>query len=209
LATNKERAQGTGRREQIVTTTISLLSRYGLTGTTTARIARDVGISEPALYRHFLNKEEIILAALDSVSSNLISHMYEASLREDHIPQKIHEMSAGLYEFVMSHPEEAAVLFEVFSASRDTHLKQSLQDMFLGSMGIMEQLLREGIRNGDVLPDIDVELTAWKIMSLGITLNFAAMLGLNHVLTEDRALSAVDQLLEEISTKSRERRVSG
>ena len=79
-----------------MTTTISLLSRYGLTGTTTARIARDVGISEPALYRHFLNKEEIILAALDSVSSNLISHMYEASLRVENIPGKIHEMSAGL-----------------------------------------------------------------------------------------------------------------
>lgn len=191
-----------------MTTTIGLLSRHGLPGTTTARIAQEVGISEPALYRHFLNKEEIILAALDAVSENLMGSMLEAAETETDVTGKIHQMSAALYEFVTSHPEESVVLFEVFSASHDNHLKQILQEKFLGTLGIMEQMLRGGIRAGDVKAGIDVELTAWKIMSLGITLNFAAMLGLSHVLTEDRALSAVDELLEDISTKSKERSVS-
>ncbi len=208
MATNRAQPTGPGRREQIVTTTIGLLARYGLPGTTTARIAREVGISEPALYRHFLNKEEIILAALDAVSGNLVEMMFKAAETETGVVGKIHLMSAALYEFVTSHPEESVVLFEVFSASHDNHLKQILQEKFMGGLGMMEQVLRSGMEDGDVKPDIDVELTAWKIMSLGITLNFAAMLGLSHVLTEDRALSAVDELLEDISTQNRERRVS-
>ncbi len=189
-------------------TTVVLLSRYGLTGTTTSRIAKEVGISEPALYRHFLNKEEIILAALDAVSGVLIEKMYTAALSVEDMTEKIHMMSAALYEFVMSHSEEAAVLFEVFSGTRDSNLKQSLQNMFLGSMKIVEMMLSEGIKDGDVKPDVDVELTAWKIMSLGLTLNYAAMLGLNNVLTEDKALSAVDALLVDISTRKKERSVS-
>ncbi len=208
MATDNASPAASGRREQIVTTTIGLLARHGLSGTTTARIAREVGISEPALYRHFLNKEEIILAALDAVSENLVGMMFRAAETETGTVGKIHVMSAALYDFITAHPQESVVLFEVFSASRDNHLKRILQEKFLNGMGMMEQVLRAGMEAGDVRPDIDVELTAWKIMSLGITLNFAAMLGLNHVLTEERALSAVDELLEEISEGNRERSVS-
>ncbi len=197
------------RREQIIATTIDLLSRHGLPGTTTARIAREVGISEPALYRHFRNKEEMLLAALDEVSARLLDLMYRASLSETLVTEKLRRMSAALYEFVMSHPEESVALFEVFSASRQNNLKQVLQEKFLGSLGIVEELLREGVRKGELRPDIDVALTAWKVVSLGITLNFAAMLGLSHVLTEERALSAVDQLLEDIVLQKGERSEEG
>jgi AcrR family transcriptional regulator len=197
------------RREQIITTTIDLLSRHGLPGTTTARIAHEVGISEPALYRHFRNKDEILLAALDEVSARLLVKMYEASVGESRVPDKLRRMSAALYEFVMAHPEEAVALFEVFSASRDSHLKQVLQDKFLGSLEMVEELLHEGIRKGELRPDIDVALTAWKVVSLGITLNFAAMLGLSHVLTEERALSAIEELLKDVALQKDERSEDG
>lgn len=196
--TGIEAGEAPSRRAQIISTTIELLSRHGLPGTTTARIAREVGISEPALYRHFRNKEEILLAALDEVSARLLQLMNEAASAERLVAKKLRRMSAALYEFVMSHPEEAIALFEVFSASRDSHLKQVLQGKFLGSLAIVEDMLKEGIAQGELRPDIDVALTAWKVVSLGITLNFAAMLGLSHVLTEQRALSAVDQLVEDI-----------
>jgi AcrR family transcriptional regulator len=207
--TGTKASDAPSRREQIISTTIELLSRHGLPGTTTARIAREVGISEPALYRHFRNKEEILLAALDEVSARLLQLMNEAASSERLVAKKLHRMSAALYEFVMSHPEEAIALFEVFSASRDNHLKQVLQNRFLGSLAIVEEMLEQGIRQGELRPDIDVALTAWKVVSLGITLNFAAMLGLSHVLTEERALSAVDQLLEEIVLQEEERSEKG
>ncbi len=193
------------RRDQIISTTIELLSRHGLPGTTTARIAREVGISEPALYRHFRNKEEILLAALDEVSARLLGLMMEAASSERLVAEKLRRMSAALYEFVMSHPEEAVALFEVFSASRDSNLKKVLQEKFLGSLAIVEEMLHEGVKQGELRPDIDMALTAWKVVSLGITLNFAAMLGLSHVLTEERALSAVDQLLQDIVLQEEER----
>ncbi len=194
------------RREQIIDTTINLLSRHGLSGTTIARISQEVGISEPALYRHFGSKGEIILASLERVSSRLLGLLYSAGEAGSDLVDRLYKMSKALYDFVMNHPEETMVLFEVLSASRDQELKKALQKKFLEFLGIIEALLCEGIQEGAIREDIDVSLTAWMILSLGITLNFASLLELKDILTEEKALIAVEGILKDISLKDLSRK---
>ncbi len=194
------------RREQIISTTINLLSRHGLPGTTVARIAQEVGISEPALYRHFNNKRDIILASLESVSAKLLELLYSAGEAGSDLLDRLYRMSKALYDFVMNHPEETVVLFEVLSASRDQELKKALQKRFLEFLGIIEALLKEGVEEGVLREDLDVSLTSWMILSLGITLNFASLLELKDVLTEEKALIAVERILKDIAREKLERK---
>jgi hypothetical protein len=63
---------------------------------------------------------------------------------------------------------------------------------------LMEGVLAEGIAQGEVRDDIDVPLTAWEIASLGSTLYLALSLGLGDVLTKDKAMQAIDRLLDSI-----------
>ncbi|RBM20676.1 TetR/AcrR family transcriptional regulator [Streptomyces sp. PT12] len=51
------------RREDVVRAALSGFSRYGLHGTSTDSIARDVGISQPYLFRLFPTKRDIFLTA--------------------------------------------------------------------------------------------------------------------------------------------------
>ncbi len=50
----------TDRQEQIIKTAIRLIANKGIQNLTTKNLAKDIGISEPALYRHFDNKLEIL-----------------------------------------------------------------------------------------------------------------------------------------------------
>jgi AcrR family transcriptional regulator len=53
------------RRQALVDAALSEFSRGSYRGTTTADIAREAGISEPILYRHFASKRDLYFACLD------------------------------------------------------------------------------------------------------------------------------------------------
>jgi AcrR family transcriptional regulator len=53
------------RRESILTAASALFHRSGYAGTSLDDIAGEVGITAPALYRHFHNKDELYVAALE------------------------------------------------------------------------------------------------------------------------------------------------
>ena len=66
--TDKQDKAGPDRKAQIIQSAVGLMTEEGMAGATTARIAKQVGVTEPALYRHFKNKQAILLAALDDIS---------------------------------------------------------------------------------------------------------------------------------------------
>jgi AcrR family transcriptional regulator len=52
------------RRAEIISATVAILAEQGLHAWKTAELARRVGVSEPTLFRHFKDKEEILTAAI-------------------------------------------------------------------------------------------------------------------------------------------------
>lgn len=57
---------GDERREQILQTAIELFSKNGFSGTTTKKIAKEAGVSEAMVFRHFSSKDELYKAILHS-----------------------------------------------------------------------------------------------------------------------------------------------
>jgi len=201
----KRPADAGDRRKQIIKSTVEVLSEVGVAGTTTARIAADVGVSEPALYRHFKNKQGMLLAALDDISARLIVHTVSAAKGEDDVVEQLRLMSAAFYDFVMSNPEETRVLFEVVSAVRGEDMRKAVRDRFAQLLSVIEAVLADGVEQGALRKDLDESLAAWEILSLGVTLYIASTLGFEDVLTKEKALTAVERLLDSIKTKPKER----
>jgi TetR/AcrR family transcriptional regulator len=59
------RMSGDERRSQILQVAIRLFSQCGFSGTTTKEIAREAGVSEAMVFRHFTTKSELYHAILD------------------------------------------------------------------------------------------------------------------------------------------------
>ena len=59
------------RRQLVIEAAIAEFSRYGLNGASTKRIAAEVGVSEPYLYRLFATKKSLFLVCADHVFDNL------------------------------------------------------------------------------------------------------------------------------------------
>jgi AcrR family transcriptional regulator len=54
------------RRQAIVRAALRVFTSASYAGATTAEIAREAGVSEPVLYRHFASKRDLWLACLDA-----------------------------------------------------------------------------------------------------------------------------------------------
>jgi len=69
----------TDRGEQIMSAAIRLLSEGGIAALTIKNLANSVGVTEPALYRHFDSKLDILVAILDRLEANM-NRLFEQSM---------------------------------------------------------------------------------------------------------------------------------
>src|SRR5205809_6246530 len=65
VSVTRPRLTADARRQAVLDTACHVFSRSSYRGATTAEIAREAGISEPILYRHFGSKRDLYLACLD------------------------------------------------------------------------------------------------------------------------------------------------
>ncbi|MBD3377651.1 TetR family transcriptional regulator [candidate division KSB1 bacterium] len=77
----------THRQQEIVDHAIELIAEGGVQVLTMKRLASRLGMSEPALYRHFAGKADILLAILDQFESRVMSLIH--SLNELQEPEQV------------------------------------------------------------------------------------------------------------------------
>ncbi|MBI5071076.1 MAG: TetR/AcrR family transcriptional regulator [Deltaproteobacteria bacterium] len=68
-----ERKPAGSRRREIAGAALKVIAEQGLARFTSLAIAREVGVSDAALFRHFPTKEAIVLAAIDRVEEILFT----------------------------------------------------------------------------------------------------------------------------------------
>jgi AcrR family transcriptional regulator len=86
---------GGGRREQILSVAAQLFARRGFHGVSIADLGAAVGVSGPALYRHFPGKEALLAEMLIGISEHLLAGGREIATN---IPDP-HEALAALVAF--------------------------------------------------------------------------------------------------------------
>ena len=191
----RHRISSEERKEQIISEAMGLIFENGLSGMTMSAIAGRVGISEPAIYRHFTNRREILLATLERVSHLLIGNYI---VQEGDVLKSIRLTSEALYESLMTQPVAAKVLFEFVCSSPAEDLRGNLKDIILNILNLAQELMFEGVRQGVLRDNIDVSLKAWEMFSLAFTLSFSSIIGLENILTRQKAMDAIEDFISGI-----------
>ena len=82
VASSSTRLPAAERRQAIVDTALRVFAEGSYRSTTTAEIAREAGISEPILYRHFASKRDLYIAAIEEAWKRLRTTWEEAMASE-------------------------------------------------------------------------------------------------------------------------------
>jgi AcrR family transcriptional regulator len=71
------------RQDEILDRTIELIRESGMAGLTMKKVAERVGFTEPAIYRHFPNKQALLLGVADRLGGLFLGPIREIEARTD------------------------------------------------------------------------------------------------------------------------------
>lgn len=162
------------RQQQILEAAAKLIFKYGCGHLTVKKIASAVGISEAAIYRHFTSKKSILSFLLLQLEEIIIREITPESagtgpVTIDTIEKVIgnHFSAIDLRKGFSFH-----VIAEIISTGDPKLNKQASQaiDKYISRL---KELLTDGVRDGAVRKDIDLDASA--------TLLFAMIQGLVNI----------------------------
>ncbi|HEV7547330.1 MAG TPA: helix-turn-helix domain-containing protein, partial [Reyranella sp.] len=107
----KRRGEGHTRREEILHAAKELFLEQGYDQTTIRRIADRVGISAPALYLYFKDKEALMLALCDQTFGHLIEAIGEIEKTVDDPMERVRRFGEAYARFGLTHPDEYRLVF--------------------------------------------------------------------------------------------------
>jgi AcrR family transcriptional regulator len=136
------------RRADILATAARVFSTHGFVGATTRDIAREIGITEAALYRYFPSKEAIYTAILDErlAAGDLVAPFEDAARAGDDIAV-FGGLARSLLEMVESDP--TFLRLTLFSALEGHQLARPYQEKRVRRLrdflaGYIERRAKEG-----------------------------------------------------------------
>ncbi len=107
----KKRGEGHTRREEILQAAKELFLELGYEATTIRRIADRVGVSAPALYLYFQDKEQMMLALCDQTFAVLIESITEIENTVTDPRERIRRFGEAYLKFGLAHPDEYKLIF--------------------------------------------------------------------------------------------------
>jgi AcrR family transcriptional regulator len=186
----KQRLTADARRQAVLDTACRVFSRSSYRGATTAEIAREAGISEPILYRHFGSKRDLYLACLEEAWGSFRAHA-DAAIAED--PRSCLGAIADRYMAKGKRLRVVDLWIQALTeASEDKVIAAALRRQIRGVHGYFADLIREAQRLGVVPLDRDPVAEAWIFVGGGLLATIDTRLGgllgddLERVRTERR-----------------------
>ena len=175
MTQTKHRLSAEARRAAVLDTARRVFSRSSYRGVTTAEIAREAGISEPILYRHFGSKRDLYLACLDQAWEEF----------HDEATVALAEDPAGCLGVISDRYMAKGAKFRLVDlwiqalteASDDPVIAKALRRQIRGLHDFLAGVIRDGQHRGVVNEDRDPDAEAWIFLGGGLLATMDARLG--------------------------------
>jgi TetR/AcrR family transcriptional regulator, fatty acid metabolism regulator protein len=154
----------TDRQKEIIEASIEIIAERGIQQLTIKNISRSMNISEPAIYRHFASKMNILLAILANFKKcgQLVSKdiMNSRSLALE----KIHNIFKNHFKQFIAKPALAAVIFSEEIFQNDKELAIQVNSIMQANQDLLVKIIKEGQKRGEIRNDIPAQQIALIIL---------------------------------------------
>lgn len=165
------------RREAILDVALRVFCSGSYGGTTTAEIAREAGVTEPVIYRHFASKRALWLACMDEAWARFrAAHEKKvASLGAEHGAEAFGQ---ALDEMRRARVQLASLWIQgVTEAPEDTEIQRHVRRHMRAAHDFVADGIRLGQESGRIPADRDPEAEAWIMIGGALLTAVADRLG--------------------------------
>ena len=198
-STRNRRLPPEERRAQIVQAVLEVVARYGVPGATISRIAAAADVSEGALYVHFANRDEMLMAALEAIFTDMAELIDSSAggnaverlklIARNHsalMKTKLASFTSPWLEFIAAGPQVGL---------RDAVARTQTR-AFDKLLGIIEF----GQTEGTIRKDLDAKRITWQWYTIMWAENVSSLMGLTEYIDDGHSGYSLDLLLRDAAT---------
>lgn len=177
------------RRLEIVETTLRLAASLGPDRITADSIAQELGLSQPAIFRHFPRKDDIWTATIDWLEESL-AEVWADAVAGAPKSGALAALVAAHFAFIERHPALPLVLLSPELQARHDSVRQAVQRLMGRFHASLGKAIADGSQAGAYAADAEPARAAWMLIAIiqGVALRWTACGGKFSIQAEGMAL---------------------
>ena len=154
------------RKTQIIEAAKRIIIRYGSEHLTIRRMAKEVGITEGAVYRHFKSKNDILSFLVKHAEESLVGTVRKAL---DEAPPSLKSLQRILKSHISGIEQRRGITFQVIAeiiSLGDRKLNRQIAEVLGRYLQHLRELLAAGIQSGEVKKELNLEDAAVSLFGI-------------------------------------------
>jgi AcrR family transcriptional regulator len=148
------------RRAVTIEAVVQLAGTQNPSEITTAAIAKQMNLTQGALFRHFPNKDAIWQAAMEWMADRLLSRIDRAAQDADSPLSALQAVFMTHVEFVADHPGVPRMMFGELQRAEPSPAKSMVQTLIQRYAERLHRLIEEGKSCGQLSANLDTQAAA-------------------------------------------------
>ena len=143
------------RQQEIIKSARAVIFSKGIEKLTVREIAKELKITNSALYRHFKSKNEIISLLIDDIEETLLSAIQEAANKNADPIQKLESIFMSHLSYSEQMKGTSFTVINQVSGLKDKHLKRRMLAVLNKYLKTIKGIVAQGIESGVFQKNID------------------------------------------------------
>lgn len=159
MATNTHLNHET-RLNQILTASRELIAGGGVGALTVRGIARKVGVTEAAIYRHVDSKEQVLIMLLEDVRQSVLGTIEQRTAPDSSALDKLEHILQHHLSFIESRKGISFVVIAEAAQFQEPTVRNAGKRLVEDYLSVVEGFIREGIESGELESSINPSAAA-------------------------------------------------
>jgi AcrR family transcriptional regulator len=152
------------RQKEIITVSLELIAKKGIQGLTIKNLAKKIGFTEAAVYRHYENKIQILIAILDYFREDTNRFFVNEMKSEENATQKIEHLFLNHFKTFSETPSLVSVVFAEEIFRNEAVLIEKVAEIMKKNTQILLSIIESGQKKSEIRSDINSHNLAVIIM---------------------------------------------
>jgi AcrR family transcriptional regulator len=161
------------RQRQIIDAARKIIATRGMEDLRIRDLAKEVGISEAAIYRHFLSKKDILLWLIDDIERTLLDTVDRAASEKSEPLESLENVLKAHLSYAEQRRGVSLIVISETLRLADKSLRERMFEVVNRYLSRIEELLARGVKRGQISQEIDLStaaLTFFAIIHTTVTL---------------------------------------
>lgn len=172
------------RQAQIKKAVLDIIYEEGLHSISSRNVAKRVGITDGAIFRHFKSKREIIKSIMTDVQTELMADLRSIVEGEARAEDRLYGFLHAHIKYLLEHRGIAVLLFSETAHLNYRELRNLLHSILSEQKALITRIIKDGVKEGTWKKKVNVDDASSLYMGILVIFNVRLFLAEEDIRVE-------------------------